>query len=90
MDRTGALFRPVKNNTHANPRASITPDAVYKMLIGYAKVVKIEVAGFGPHALRATAEVRAAPKPFFTNGGLTPLKTGYSYHHLQQSIFYAS
>jgi site-specific recombinase XerD len=54
-----ALFRPVKNNTHANGRASITEDGVYKMLAGYAASLKIEVAGFGPHALRATAATNA-------------------------------
>ena len=58
-DAQGALFRPVKNNTHANGRASITADGVYKMLAGYAASVKIEVAGFGPHALRATAATNA-------------------------------
>lgn len=58
-DRAGALFRPVKNNVHDNDRASITPDGVYKLLIGYAVTVKIEVGGFGPHALRATAATNA-------------------------------
>lgn len=58
-DGQGALFRRVKNNTHANSRASITADGVYKMLAGYAASLKIEVAGFGPHALRATAATNA-------------------------------
>ena len=58
-DRQGALFRPVKNNVHENTGASITPDGVYKMLVGYASSIKMDVAGFGPHALRATAATNA-------------------------------
>jgi integrase/recombinase XerD len=58
-DKQGALFRPVKNNRHQNARASITPDGVYKMLAGYGASLKIDVAGFGPHALRATAATNA-------------------------------
>ncbi len=58
-DAQGALFRPVKNNRHDNSRASITPDGVYKMLAGYAASVKIDISGFGPHALRATAATNA-------------------------------
>ncbi len=58
-DTQGALFRPVKNNRHGNGRASITPDGVYKMLAGYAASVKIDISGFGPHALRATAATNA-------------------------------
>ena len=30
-------------------------DGVYKLLAGYAAALKIDVAGFGPPALRATA-----------------------------------
>ncbi|MEB0014571.1 tyrosine-type recombinase/integrase, partial [Glaciimonas sp. Cout2] len=58
-DSQGALFRPVKNNVHTNDRASITADGVYKMLAGYATSLNIAVAGFGPHALRATAATNA-------------------------------
>ena len=36
-DAKGALFRPVKNNMHADGRASITADGVYKILAGYAE-----------------------------------------------------
>jgi site-specific recombinase XerD len=57
-DATGALFRPTSNNARGR-NASITADGVYKMLIGYAKVLQIDVAGFGPHALRATAATNA-------------------------------
>lgn len=58
-DVQGALFRPLRNNRHGDARASITPDGVYKMLAGYAASLKIDVAGFGPHALRATAATNA-------------------------------
>ncbi|MGS0741795.1 tyrosine-type recombinase/integrase [Glaciimonas sp. GG7] len=58
-DGQGALFRPLKNNVHQNGRASITADGVYKMLAGYAASLKMDIAGFGPHALRATAATNA-------------------------------
>lgn len=58
-EKTSALFLPIKNNRHHNGRASITADGVYKMLAGYAASLKIDVAGFGPHALRATAATNA-------------------------------
>jgi integrase/recombinase XerD len=57
-DKAGALFRPVSNNTRSGT-ASITPDGVYKLLASYAKQLQIDVAGFGPHALRATAATNA-------------------------------
>lgn len=57
-DAQGALFRPASNNTRVGS-AAITPDGVYKMLAGYAASLKIDVAGFGPHALRATAATNA-------------------------------
>jgi integrase/recombinase XerD len=58
-DKHGALFRPIKNNVHQNGRASITPDGVYKMLVRYAASLKIAVAGFERHVLRATAATNA-------------------------------
>ena len=57
-DAQGALFRPVSNNISTGVGA-ITADGVYKMLVGYATSLKINVAGFGPHALRATAATNA-------------------------------
>lgn len=57
-DKTGTLFRPISNNTR-NSGKTITPDGVYRVLIKYAKKVKIDVTGFGPHALRATAATNA-------------------------------
>lgn len=58
-DKHSALFRPIKNTVHQDGSAPITPDGVYKMLAGYAASLKIAIAGFGPHALRATAATNA-------------------------------
>jgi len=55
---TGALFRSASNNAR-DSTASITSDGVYKMLAGYAKALQINVAGFGPYALRATVATNA-------------------------------
>ena len=56
-DKIGPLFRPVSNN--ARGARAITPDGVYKVLARYAGIVGIDVNGFGPHALRATAATNA-------------------------------
>jgi len=56
-DKTAPLFRPVSNN--ARGARAITPDGVYKVLIKYAGIVGIDLDGFGPHALRATAATNA-------------------------------
>lgn len=58
-DRADALFRPIRNNRQGDLRAAMTPDGVYKMLDSYAASLKLDVAGFGPHALRATAATNA-------------------------------
>jgi integrase/recombinase XerD len=58
-DKRCALFRPLRSTAQSDSRASITPDGVYKMLAGYAASLKIDLAGFGPHALRATAATNA-------------------------------
>ena len=57
-DKTGPLFRPVSHNTRGATRA-ITPDSIYKLLAKYAGMAGIDVDGFGPHALRATAITNA-------------------------------
>lgn len=57
-DKAESLFRPVSNNTRG-AAGSITPDGVYKMLVTYATKLGIDVDGFGPHALRATAITNA-------------------------------
>ncbi len=53
QDKSGPPFRPVSNS--ARDGQSITPDGVYKVLANYAGMVGIDIDGFGPHALRATA-----------------------------------
>lgn len=57
-DKAAPLFHPVSNNTRHADR-SITPDGVYRLLARYGRTVGIDVAGFGPHALRATAITNA-------------------------------
>ena len=57
-DKTAPLFQPVSNNTR-NTRKPITPDGVYRILAKYARMVGIDVDGFGPHSLRATAITNA-------------------------------
>jgi site-specific recombinase XerD len=49
------MFKPIRSNGDAG----ITSDGVYKLLIQYAKQAKIDVQGFGPHSLRATAATNA-------------------------------
>lgn len=56
-DKAAPLFRPVSNN--ARGVRAITPDGVYRVLAKYAGMVGIDVDGFGPHALRATAITNA-------------------------------
>lgn len=58
-NRNVSLFLPVKNNVRGNGQALITPDGVYKMMMGDAKADKIDVGGFESHALRATATTNA-------------------------------
>jgi integrase/recombinase XerD len=57
-EKAAPLFQPISNNTRGAGRA-ITPGGVYQMLVKYAAGVGIEVDGFGPHALRATAATNA-------------------------------
>jgi integrase/recombinase XerD len=57
-DKTAPLFQPVSSNTRGAGRA-ITPGGVYQMLAKYAAGAGIDVEGFGPHALRATAATNA-------------------------------
>jgi integrase/recombinase XerD len=56
-EKAAPLFRPVSNN--ARGARGITPDGVYKVLMKYAGKVGIDIDGFGPHALRATAATNA-------------------------------
>ncbi len=57
-DKAAPLFQPVSNNTRGAGRA-ITPGGVYQMLAKYAVGAGIDVDGFDPHALRATAATNA-------------------------------
>jgi integrase len=57
-EKAAPLFRPVSNNTRGAGKA-ITPDGVYRVLAKHAAAVGIDVDGFGPHALRATAITNA-------------------------------
>ncbi|MGZ9211154.1 MAG: tyrosine-type recombinase/integrase [Candidatus Binatia bacterium] len=54
-DETGALFRPVSNNTRESGKA-ITPDGIYKLVRAYSGRLGFEI---GAHSLRATAATNA-------------------------------
>lgn len=59
-DKTGALFRPIRNRTSsAGEKGPLSPDSLWRIVAGYAAALKIEVEGFGPHALRATGATNA-------------------------------
>jgi len=52
----GPLFRPVKNNRSGRLDKPLDPSGVYRsVVVHYGKQAGLEVAGFSPHALRATA-----------------------------------
>jgi integrase len=55
-DESGALFRPVRNNTTGRLDKAITPDGVYKLVRTYSAALGFEI---GAHALRATAATNA-------------------------------
>jgi integrase/recombinase XerD len=55
-DESGALFRPVKNNTTGRLDTAITADGVYQIVRGYSAQLGFEI---GAHALRATAATNA-------------------------------
>lgn len=55
-DDTGALFRPVSNNTGNGLGKAITPDAIYKIVRAYSNELGFSI---GAHALRATAATNA-------------------------------
>lgn len=59
-DANGPLFRPVKNTTTGDLDKAITASAVYHCVVKkYANEVGLDVPGFCPHALRATAATNA-------------------------------
>lgn len=53
---SGALFRPIRNNTTGVMNEAITTDAVYKLVREYSAALGFEI---GAHALRATAATNA-------------------------------
>jgi site-specific recombinase XerD len=57
-----ALFRSMYRadvGSNGSSLKGITTDGVYSLLAKYAKLAKIDVQGFGPHSLRATAATNA-------------------------------
>jgi site-specific recombinase XerD len=55
-DDSGALFRPVRNNTTGKLDKAITPDGIYKLVRAYSAALGFQI---GAHALRATAATNA-------------------------------
>ena len=53
---SGALFRPVHRGRIQGSQKTITPDAIYKIVRGYAAALGFEI---GAHGLRATAATNA-------------------------------
>ncbi|UYV12378.1 MAG: tyrosine-type recombinase/integrase [Phycisphaera sp.] len=58
-DRSGALFRPVRNNRTGRMDLAITGDGIYKLLKKYGAAAGITMDGLCLHALRATAATNA-------------------------------
>jgi len=58
-DRSGALFRPVRNNRTGRMDLAITGDGIYKLLKKYGTAAGITMDGLCLHALRATAATNA-------------------------------
>jgi integrase/recombinase XerD len=56
VDIDGSLFRPVRNNVTGTLNKSLSPDAVYKIVRGYAQLLGFDI---GAHSLRATAATNA-------------------------------
>jgi integrase/recombinase XerD len=62
-EKDSPLFRPMKNNSTGDLGKSISPDAVYRLIvIHYARKAGIHFDGLSPHALRATAATTALEK----------------------------
>ena len=53
---SGALFRPIKNNTGSGLTNAITPDGVYRLVRVYSAELGFKI---GAHSLRATAATNA-------------------------------
>lgn len=60
LDRDGPLFRPLRNHTsEAGLKGALTTDSLWRIVMKHASDVGIDVVGFGPHSLRATAGTNA-------------------------------
>ena len=58
--KNGPMFRPLRNRTSAaGTGGALTADSLWRIVMHYAEDVGIDVAGFGPHSLRATAGTNA-------------------------------
>jgi integrase/recombinase XerD len=55
-DKSGALFRPIRNNRTGELDRMLSGDGIYKLVRSYAKKLGVEI---GVHALRATAATNA-------------------------------
>lgn len=55
-EKASPLFRPLRNRTSvAGVGAALSADSIWRIVMYYAAAIGIEVEGFGPHSLRATA-----------------------------------
>ena len=55
-EKSGALFRPIRNNRTGELDRMLSGDGIYKLVRGYAKQLGVAI---GVHALRATAATNA-------------------------------
>lgn len=55
-DKSGAVFRPIRNNRTGELERALSGDGIYKLVRRYAKTLGIEI---GAHALRATGATNA-------------------------------
>jgi len=59
-DGSGGLFRSVRSNVRGGDvRGGVSTEALYLIVTGYAKRLKIDAERVAPHALRATAATNA-------------------------------
>jgi integrase/recombinase XerD len=59
-EKNAPLFRPIRNRTSkTGVSGAITTDSIWRIVMQYGKKVGIEIDGFGPHSLRATAGTNA-------------------------------
>lgn len=55
-DKDGALFRRIRNRTsRSGTNGALTTDSLWRIVVYYGEKVGINLGGFGPHSLRATA-----------------------------------